>query len=349
MFCHRNFVAFFLFVSLVFTPILLPVEDSTVSAQNEPQEHSSGHQALEIEKKPQRVFAPHWTTEATYSTMLYIRNVHVAQAVIAKVSLILDHHTIILPGILVDSLQTVALDLKKALQESGEAAEQSGGGVIEFEAESAGAINAYAHVLDITRSLSFSFPFIEDGSPASVPLDAVAWYYSKDTDALVALQNTTDVEISASMTIFVSGRPIDLGKNHLKPHEVVILKVASPAELQNENGPRSAGVRVECDGNPGAVVAQGWVVDESIGFSAPFAFHPRSNCGCSIDTQHKYGASIMIGKGGMSLPPPGFSPYLVMSNSSEKPLTISPVFSYALNEERRTDNHKLSRGHLHSG
>lgn len=168
MFCHRNsfkLVASFSLLSLVFTPTLLPVETLTVSAQDERQEKGSQHQGLEIEKKHQRVFAPHWTTEATYSTTVYIRNVHITQAVLAKVSLILDHRTIALPDTFVDSLQTVSVDVEKALRESGERTEQSGGAAIDFEAESAGAINAYAQVLDTTRSLSFSFPFMQDGLP----------------------------------------------------------------------------------------------------------------------------------------------------------------------------------------
>lgn len=316
----------------MFTPALLRVESVTVSSQDGPPEKASEHQALEIEKRPQRVFAPHWTTEATYSTTLYIRNVHFTQAIIARASLILDNRTIALPDIFVDSLQTVSIDVGNALRENKEMAELSGGAVIEFEAESAGVINAYAQVLDTVRSLSFSFPFVEDGAPASGPLDAVAWYYSKSTDAFVALQNTKDEETSASLTIFVSGQPIDLGTQHLKPHEVAAVKLPSLGESGNKEGLASAGVRVAYEGKPGAVVTQGWIVDESIGFSAPFAFHPESNCGCSADTQHKYGAGIMIGKGGMSLPAPGFSPYLVMSNSSDKPLTTSPVFSYGIKE-----------------
>jgi len=321
-------VASFLFLSLMLTPALRPVESVTVSAQDGPLEKTSEHQALEIEKKPQRVFAPHWTTEATYFTTLYIRNVHFTQPIITRVSLILDNRTIALPGIFVDSLQTVSVNVQKALLDSGESAAQSGGAVIDFEAESAGAINAYAQVLDTTRSLSFSFPFVEDGAPASGPLDGVAWYYSKSTDAFVALQNTTDEETSASLTTLVSGQAIELGTQHLKPHEVVAVMLPSLGESGNKEGLASAGVRIAYEGKPGAVVTQGWIVDESIGFSAPFAFHPKSNCGCSADTQHKYGAGIMIGKGGMSLPAPGFSPYLVMSNSSDKPLTVRPIFSY---------------------
>ena len=62
---------------------------------------------------------------------------HTQQALSVRVALILDHRTITLADSFVDSLQTVALDVEKALEEFGERAELSGGAVIEFEAESA--------------------------------------------------------------------------------------------------------------------------------------------------------------------------------------------------------------------
>jgi hypothetical protein len=86
-------------------------------------------------------------------------------------------------------------------------------------------------------------------------------------------------------------------------------------------------VRVEYEGDPGAVVVQGWVIDERIGFSAPFSFHHRSSCNCATDTQHLYGAGIMLGAGGMGS---GlvFSPYLPMRNNSAERIAISPVFTF---------------------
>jgi hypothetical protein len=69
------------------------------------------------------------------------------------------------------------------------------------------------------------------------------------------------------------------------------------------------------------------MVDAHIGFSFPVAFHYPSNCNCSDDTQHLYGTGIMIGTA-MSDPGPIFSPYFTARNSSNRPLTVTPVFSY---------------------
>ena len=281
---------------------------------------------------PYRVYAPHWSNESGLSTTIFIRNVQINRALTAKVSLTLNHRTVTLPQTRVDSLQTIAIDLAKELADRGERVEQSGGAIIDFEAQSAGAVNAHAQVLDTTKGISFTFPFMLDGSSAPGPLEAVAWYFGNNTDAFIALQNTTAIPTTAVLTMFVSGRAISLGQRQLKPHEVTTIKLPSPEGLGTKNGPRSVGVRVEHNGIPGAVVAQGWVVDERIGFSTPFTFHHKSNCNCSGDTQHLYSTGVQIGAAGamMGLAPGTiFSPYLAARNNSDKPLAVRPVFSYA--------------------
>lgn len=171
-------------------------------------------------------------------------------------------------------------------------------------------------------------------------LDAVAWYNSKNTDAFISLQNITEKETKAALTIFVSGRAIRLGKRPLKPHEVVAIKLPSSEGIGNETTQSVAGVRVESPGRPGTVVTQGWVIDEARGFSAPFTFHPKSNCQCPDDLQHKYGTGIMISKAGMSGSAANpnteliFSPYLATQNTSDRQLAVNPIFSYAIEDKK---------------
>jgi hypothetical protein len=124
-----------------------------------------------------------------------------------------------------------------------------------------------------------------------------------------------------------SGQAVNLGQKNLKPQQALTIKLPSLTNLERGRGVRSAGLRVEYGGSPGSVVAQGWMVDAHIGFSFPVAFHYPSNCNCSDDTQHLYGTGIMIGTA-MSDPGPIFSPYFTARNSSNRPLTVTPVFSY---------------------
>jgi hypothetical protein len=144
---------------------------TTSRAQNEPKKpeaQPSNHQADELPLKAQRLFAPYWTTEGSLYTTIYIRNAHVVQPIMAKVSLTLGNNSITLPEAFVDSLQTVAIDVEGALIENGETAEKSGGAIIEFEAVSAGSVNAYAQVLDTTRSLRAS-AFLSCKMPPLLP------------------------------------------------------------------------------------------------------------------------------------------------------------------------------------
>src|SRR5262249_43244167 len=239
--------------------------------------------------------------------------------------------TIALPELDVDALQTVAIDVGQSLLDNHQQPEASGAAAIDFEAESAGAVNAYAQVLNTPKSLAFTFPFMQDGAPAAGPLDAVAWYYSSSAEGFVALQNTTESEKIAVPTLFFSGKETRLDPVRLGPHLAATVKLPLLAAGSSRPKTHAAGVRVEYNGEPGSVVAQGWVADEAIGFSNPFGFHPKSNCNCGGQLQHRYGTGIMIGSPAPNMGFPDgvvFSPYLVMKNRSDKPLTVKPVFTY---------------------
>lgn len=300
-------------------------QDSTASV------NTSDKPTDDLVDKQQRIFAPHWSTEGGFTSVIYIRNVQVDRAVIVQVSLILKNRILTLSQTKIDSLQTTTINLASVLAKRGEISEQSGAAVITFAAPSAGAVNAYAHVLDSARSLSLSFPFIEGRTNVSSPLNAVAWFYSRDTDAFVSLQNTTNEAATVTPTLFITGRAVSLGEKRLKPYQAITIKLPKPDPAQEPDGADAMGMQVEYGGKPGTVIAQGWILDEHIGFSAPIGFRPKSTCNCSDGVQHLYGTGVAIGVNGMmSTMSPGkiFSPYLAVSNNSERPLALNPFFSY---------------------
>jgi hypothetical protein len=329
---HANFkaVVFLLLLAFAVESVICLSASPALGANKVPGQQFSDDNLI----KPQHLYAPHWTNEESFSTTLYLRNTHIERAVTAKISLILDHKILNLSPKQIDPLQTLAIGVAEALAKNNEKAEQSGSASIEFESESAGQINAYAQVLDTARSLSFSFPFMQDGAKVPGALEAVAWLYNRDTDVFIAFQNTTSQMARTVTTLIVSGRAISLGANKVKPNAGLIIKLPALEELGIKDALRSVGVRVECGESPGTIVAQGWAINKQIGFSLPFTFHHKTSCNCTNDIQHQYGAGIMIGAGGMSGAHAGsgvspvFSPFLVARNTSSKPLTVSPVFSY---------------------
>lgn len=196
---------------------------------------------------------------------------HIEQAVRATISLVLPHRAIRLPETPIEALQTVAIDVGKALLENGEKAEQTGAAIVEVADGAAGSVNAYAHVLDLTKSLSFSFPFLQSSPSEATPLDAVAWYFNKQTDGFIAMQNTTDSPVVVVPTLLFSGKRVNLGTKRLQAHEAVTIQLPRLGN-KGPDGQQAVGVRVEHNGQPGSVLAQGWVMDEAIGFSTPFTF-----------------------------------------------------------------------------
>lgn len=161
--------------ALYFPVLAIAPAPETLFLQNEVDEQEAEHPALTIPVEPQKIFVPHWTTKGDFTTTFYIRNVHVEREATAKVSLLIDGQVLPLPPIQIHSLQTIALDAEKVLAEAGKEIEQSGSAIIDFDAESAGAINAYAQLMDTNRSLSFSFPFMNQSNTSVGSLDAVAW------------------------------------------------------------------------------------------------------------------------------------------------------------------------------
>lgn len=337
---RRNFNSFaFSLVSLLAVgPVLMLASVGDVRAPRlgrdvgmtsnteKPSPRSSSERAVAL--KHQRIYAPHWTTERGSRTELYIRNVHVERPVIARVSLLVSQEKLPLDPLEIGPLQTASLDVGATLSRLGVSESQTGGATIDFQAESATQVSAYAQIVDTQRSLGFDFPFLPRSDSKAGPLEAVTWYYSEDTQGFVALQNTNDGPVSTLTTVFVSGNEMSLGTNELGPNEIAVVKLPALEGMAESNGKRSLGVRVDYSGGPGAVTAQGWAVDEKIGFSVPFTFHEKTNCNCGTDAQSQHGTGIMIAGGGMSGMGLTFSPYLVTRNISGSPLTISPTFSF---------------------
>jgi hypothetical protein len=71
--------------------VAMPISGLTLSLQ------SQSSSVPESPGKPWRVYAPHWSTEDGFTATVYIRNVHINQALTTQLSLALNHRIITLP------------------------------------------------------------------------------------------------------------------------------------------------------------------------------------------------------------------------------------------------------------
>jgi hypothetical protein len=257
------------------------------------------------------------------------------RATTASPFLELEHRTIPLPPVSLQTLETAQIDVRSALQEAGERLDQSGTAYIAFDAPSSGGINAYAHLLNIPKSLSLSLPFMEVAASQTSPLRAVAWRYSNHTDAYIGIENTSARDVSATVSMVIGGREREIREAHLDPGESDTIKLPSTDELGGSEQAGAAGVVVRHDGDAGALVAQGWLLDDDIGFSAPFGFRGGMAAMSSQDqTERILGTGVMIGNADAAMGFPAgvvFSPLLALWNPSTQPVVAKASFSYARN------------------
>ena len=134
MFCFRTIIKL-VTVALALSFVICPNRFHATAAGTslgEQSDHQVGTQVVDVVTKPQQVFDPYWTTEKGFATTIYIRNVHIDQSIKATVSLILPRRTIALPQTHIGPLQTVSIEVGKALLDRGEKLGQTGGAVIDL-------------------------------------------------------------------------------------------------------------------------------------------------------------------------------------------------------------------------
>ena len=281
-------------------------------------------------------YAPHWSTKSGFETTIYIRNVQVNNPVSFRLSLVLKHRTVQLAEQIVPPTQTVSISVEQELLANGEQAEEDGGATIDFGANSAGGIDAWLQQINETKSLSLSFPFLRKKTSQGKNLDAVILYYNRNTDAYISLQNTINAFVRVTPQVFINGQIRQIGTKRLKPFEVVSVKVPRFNFDTSETFPFSLGIRLNHNADDGAIVAQGWTLNDQIGFSAPFGFHLNGSCNCSPGkTRHVYGTGIPIGDGGTMAPGAIFEPLLNLRNNSNSSMTITPVIKFPENQTFR--------------
>jgi hypothetical protein len=338
-------------VSAILAPVASASNKSSINLSTKRGEQEQAIENPQIIDSPQRIYLPRWSTENGFRTLFYLHNAHISKQITARVSLVLAKQVIPLPESSVGAQKTVEVDIGQALLQSGEYDERSGAAIIDFIAPSGGALNARAQVINTSKSLSFNFPFMErysekqalgtsdqsavkvDNARQTNQLNGVLWSTNQRADGYISLQNASNKMVLAEPALYIGERAISLGARRIRPNQALTINI--PRRLfrrSNFNEAVTAGVSVSYTGSQGSLVAQGWVMnDENGGFSTSFSFHYPSTCKCSDGIQHLYGTGVSIGlEGGIMMGLQGviFTPNLVLLNSSDKQLSVKPIFSY---------------------
>src|SRR5947207_2338098 len=302
----------------------------------------SAQAAVARSMKTYTMYSGLWRTDGSFVSTIRIKNVLVVAPLdVTPVLFMADGTPYMLPSVHVpvSGVATVSVNdaLAAAPQSVASHVSQFGSVSLLWSYSSAGHVSAQVAAIDASRSLSYTYPFMEPmampGHDSKQVLEGLWWKRDSGVTGSIALSNTTDQQQTATLTTIHPGNSAGAQQVSLAPHSTQMLSL----ETLDANAPapdnRAGGIRVEYQGQQGAILVNGGLVNESEGYSAniPFLFHDMSSA--PPTTINYASAGLMLGKPDPMMMPgfpkdTAFSPYQVLLNTTEKPLDVSLQVNY---------------------
>jgi hypothetical protein len=198
---------------------------------------------------------------------------------------------------------------------------ESGNIELEFEGQP-GEVRCQAGVLWPEKRISFESRASTPNDFRSAELNGIAWLPDRGSEATVAVTNASDHRVIVSFSTGEQSRQIIL-----TPRATHVVRLREGLSYERESG--AVLVRLQHDGEPGAVIATGFVVNPEKGYSTTFGFvDPKS-----IMTNRLAGAHVWFGypdsKEGFPQDTKFRAP-LILANVGDKPVKARVSVDYTL-------------------
>lgn len=187
-----------------------------------------------------------------------------------------------------------------------------------------GSMDITSQVSIVSTAHSLSFESVEAAAldSGSAKLDGIVWAPDAQTQARVALTNTTFTAIGVTVSSGRKSRPVTLGGRETK---VIDLR-----EFLAGKAPDAALVTIEHTGALGALAATGFVFNEAKGFSSNLNFVDCS----TVRSNRLAGAHVRLGQAAAREGFPSgtfFRAPLVLANTTDSPADASVSVDYTVN------------------
>lgn len=281
-----------------------------------------------------------WRTDGSFVSTIRIKNILVVAPLdVTPVLFMADGTPYMLPSVHVPVSGVVTVSVNDALAAAPQTVaghvSQYGSVSLIWNYSTPGHVSGQVAAIDASRSLSYTYPFMErmdmPGHESKQVLEGLWWKRDSGVTGSVTLSNTTDQKQTATLTPMHSGNSANPQQVTLAPHSTQMLSVAELDANAPDN--RAGGIRVEYQGQGGAILVNGGLANESEGYSAniPFWFHDTSSTASTTTTFASSG--LMLGKPDPMMMPgfpkdTSFTPYLALRNTTEKPLDVSLQVNY---------------------
>lgn len=228
------------------------------------------------------------------------------------------------------SLENVPQDILPHLSTFGSAS-------VGYRYDWQGVVYASMSILDIPRSLQYSYPFVfpmnakmsMEHKPASTVMEGLLWSYSRHSEAFLSFANSSARDINVALRVLEDGG--SSGEDRfIVPAWNTALKTV---RIRGENGWNRAvgGVRIAFDADDDSLSVVGGIEDDAPGYSAniPLAALPTAD---NLRTKTSLASTgMMAGKQDPMMGFPDnlrFEPYAYFRNIGDSPIHLSSRLYY---------------------
>jgi Bacterial Ig-like domain (group 2) len=327
--------------AIAFTLASVAANDAFLPRSNHAQASRSASVTAQA-NKTHMLYSGFWRTDASFVSTIRVKNVLVVAPVdVTPVLFMADGTSYMLSSVHIPVSGVATINLNDALAAASSSIashiSQFGSAALIYSYPSPGHVTAQMAAIDASRSLSYTYPFVEPmnmpGHDSKQVFEGLWWKHDSGVTGFVTLSNTTDQQQAAVLTPVHPGNNSNPQQVTLAPHSTQMLKLEEIATEVSDPDNRAGGIRVEYEGSQGTILVTGALVNESEGYSAnmPFWFHDMSS---SSPTQITYAsAGLMLGKPDPMMMPgfpkdTAFSAYLSLRNTTDRPLDIALQLNY---------------------
>ena len=280
-----------------------------------PGRHAATHRPIGIDQEDYGLSASYYSVRSPLRSRVIINNksVHVMHPHVTLYARDGRHHTV--TNITVGPRTFVDLDLAPMAAEAGDGFED-GSLRLSYTGQSR-EMGGQVRITDAEHGVGFDEMFAYPQTAVSNRLEAVWWLPDNEAGARLVVTNTTGSALDVHLRLDQRPQPLDV---HLGPWELRVIDLGQSEPILGVDQQRTVhGASVEYGGEPGAVLAHGFVANPRSGYSRGIFFiDPRA-----AKTSTYQGSAIHVGRLESSPTSPPLDQVILARNLGDHPVDIT--------------------------
>ncbi len=327
----------YLYLAMVFIGTVAPMAAQTVPPFDPPKAYKPTKMNL---------YTSHcalWRTDGTFESTIRLSNQLVISKMKATVTLLMaDGTPYVLPAVVLEKGGVATVNINRALEDVPANVlphlSTFGSASVSYRYDWQGVVYASMSILDIPRSLQYSYPFVfpmhgsmaMEQKPASTVMEALLWSYSRHSEAFLSFANSSSHDINVALGVVEDGRMAFGDDRFVIPAGNTVLKILA-MRGGNDWSRAVGGVRIAFDAEADNLSVVGGIEDDAHGYSANIPLAEASPGGDARTKTSLASTGMMAGKQDPMMGFPEnlrFEPYAYFRNIGDSAIRLSSSLYY---------------------